>query len=62
MIGGVEPAPVCGIAPAAERARHFRAVSATVRLPAYPVGRLRTGQWSPDEGELWAVEVTPPPR
>ena len=35
---------------------------ATVRLPAYPVGRLRTGQWSPDEGELWAVEVTPPPR
>ena len=35
---------------------------ATVRLPAYPIGRIRTGQWRRDEGELWVVEVAPPER
>ena len=32
---------------------------AIVPLPGYPVRRLRTGQWTPVEGEHWAVEIVP---
>ena len=31
---------------------------ATVPLPDYPVKSLRTGQYVPGQGELWAVELT----
>ena len=33
--------------------------AAIVPLPGYPVRRLRTGQWTPVEGEHWAVEIVP---
>lgn len=30
-------------------------------LPAYPIARLRTGQWVSGEGELWSADFAPPP-
>ena len=30
---------------------------ATVPLPEYPIAALRTGQYAPGQGELWAVEL-----
>ena len=32
---------------------------AIVPLPGYAVRRIRTGQWTPAEGEHWAVEIVP---
>ena len=26
-------------------------------LPDYPINRIQTGQWIPDEGELWSAEI-----
>ena len=31
---------------------------AAVALPNYPIKEIRTGQYVPDQGELWAVELT----
>ena len=30
---------------------------AAISLPAYPINALRTGQYAPGQGELWAVEL-----
>ena len=30
-------------------------------LPAYPIARIRTGQWVSGEGELWSADFEPPP-
>ena len=32
---------------------------ATVPLPDYPIKTLRTGQYTPNQGELWSAEFTP---
>ena len=34
---------------------------ATVPLPDYPIKTLRTGQYIPNQGELWSAEFTPQP-
>ena len=30
---------------------------AVVPLPDYPIAEIRTGQWTPEQGQLWAVEL-----
>ena len=35
--------------------------AAYLTLPDYPIAQIRTGQFTPDQGQLWAVELTVAP-